>query len=237
VKLVNCLAFGNGYDFMFDVSSPMEFYNNVCFGRQEIGGGTESNNALGASSSKGWASAITGIGAADYEDLSETAAIAPRSADGSMPTGFARLRDGSRLIGAAKTGLVAPLPNIGIELFGSAFHNRTSNKDIGPYDKNPVTGGSQLLIDANARLSISVYPNPVQADAYIRFAVNSADDVQISLYNVQGQKVTDIASQPAVEGMEYFIPLNVNDELNSGIYILRLITSKGEQTQCKLIKK
>jgi hypothetical protein len=237
VKLVNCLAFGNGYDFMFNVSSPMEFYNNVCFGKQEIGGGTESHNALGASSNKGWANAITGISAADYVDLSETAAIAPRGADGSMPTGFARLKSGSPLIGAAKPGLVPPLPHAGVQLFGSALDPRPANEDAGPYDLTPKQATSTpLVIRPEAALYIRVYPNPVQAEAGIRFAVNRSSKVQISLYNLQGQKVKDIASQPVSAGAGYSLQADVS-HLLPGIYMLGLVSSEGEKTQSKLIIK
>jgi hypothetical protein len=232
VKLVNCLAFGNGYDYMFDVVSPMEFYNNVCFGKQEIGGGTESNNALGASSNKGWATAITGISATDYMDLSETAAAAPRGADGSMPTGFARLVEGSRLIGAAKPGLLAPLPNPGVELFGSALKPRVANKDIGPYDRNPSTA---IPPTNRTEAALSVYPNPVQSETNLKFAATETATVSIHLYDLQAKKVQDWNMQ-TIEGVEYSIPVNM-ENLPSGIYWVRLISSTGKQAQNKLIKK
>ncbi|MDR2806384.1 MAG: T9SS type A sorting domain-containing protein [Dysgonamonadaceae bacterium] len=235
VKVVNCLAFGNGYDFMFETASSMEFYNNVCFGKQEIEGGTQSNNALGASSSKGWADAITGISASDYVDLSETAAIAPRGADGSMPTGFARLKSGSPLIGAAKPGLVPPLPDMDVPLFGSALDTRYANRDIGPYDRNPSTDIPQVLINANAGLSLNVYPNPVQTEAYIKWSVSNATAVRVDLYNLQGKQVMNIASQAASGGIEYCLPLPAG-HLPSGVYLLRLTASSGEQAQAKLIK-
>jgi hypothetical protein len=237
VKLVNCLAYGNGYDFMFDVSSPMQFYNNVCFGGQEIGGGEQSNNALGAASSKGWSNAITGISAGDYIDLSETAAMAPRGADGSMPTGFARLKAGSPLIGAAKKGLVAPSPNIGLSLFGSALDPRPASGDIGPYDLTPGTvTSSQLIIRPEATLNVSVYPNPAQGEAHIRFAVSRPSDVRISLYGLQGQKVMDLPSMPALAGADYHVRVNTG-LLSPGVYLVKLVSSEGEKTQCKLIIK
>ncbi|MDR0412278.1 MAG: T9SS type A sorting domain-containing protein [Dysgonamonadaceae bacterium] len=235
VTLVNCLAFGNGYDFMFDVVSPMQFYNNVCFGGQEIGGGEQSNNALGAPNSKGWAGAITGISAADYEDLSEAAAMAPRGADGSMPTGFARPASNSRLIGAAKPGLVAPLPKPGVPLFGSALNPRPANRDIGPYDRYPGTVG-WTAADANDGLRLRVYPNPVETEASLRFTVSRSAEVRICLYGLQGQKVKDIASLPATAGSDYSVRIGA-ERLSPGIYLVELVSSEGEKIHSKLIKR
>lgn len=234
VKVVNSLAFNNGYDFMFETSSPMEFYNNVCFGKQEIAGGTESNNALGTASSKGWATAMTGIGSADYVDLSEEAAKAPRGTNGSLPTGFARLQPGSKMIGAAKTGLTAPLPNIGTDLFGSALIPRKASSDLGPIDTSISTSTPQLIINPETVLSLDIYPNPVLSDATIKFAVNQDTDISLSVYDMQGRKVIDAGLQKALQGIDYYIPVNTN-KLSSGIYIVTLKAGNIDK-QCKLVK-
>ncbi len=236
LKIVNCLAFGCGYDFMFEKSSSktMEFYNNACLGKQEIvSGSIESNNALASAISKGWSTALTGIGFSDYSDLSEDAAKAPRGIDGSLPKGFARLKEGSKLIGAAKQGMVAPLPEIGIQLFGTALTPRVANNDIGPYDLKTATSSRQILIDPEAKLNISIYPNPAKDNTTIRYAVNRQAEVTICVYDMQGRKVIDIRPGIASEGIEYHIPVDT-DYLSGGVYIVNL-QSGSEQTQCKLI--
>jgi hypothetical protein len=60
--------------------------------------------------------------AADYNSLLESAAKAPRQADGSLPTGFARLLTGSDLIDQGV--------NVGQPFAGSA-------PDLGPYEHQP----------------------------------------------------------------------------------------------------
>ncbi len=236
VKVVNCLAYDNGYDFMFEKSSSetMEFYNNVCIGKQEMASPfVESNNALGAAASKGWQTATTGIGKADYVDLSETAAMAPRGTDGSLPTGFARLKEGSKLTGKAKSGLVPPTPNIGIKLKGTTLAPRYANTDLGPYDLKTSTGISQLIINPEARLNISVYPNPVKSDATLKFAANQNAEVNILVYDLQGRKVMDLGKQQIIEGADYYITENF-EQLSAGIYMVKLIAG-NEKAQTKLV--
>lgn len=96
VKIYNCLSFGNGYNYMFEDSSAMEFKNNVSFGAKgaldhEIAkGSVEQNNS--------WNLTVT-ANAADFVTLSEDKAKEPRSADGSLPNnGFGRLVTSSDLI-------------------------------------------------------------------------------------------------------------------------------------------
>ena len=234
VLIVNCLAYDCGYDFMFEKSSskPMEFYNNVCLGKQEISGGTESNNALGSAMSKGWATAITGIGKSDYEDLSSTAAMAPRKTDGSMPSGFARLKNGSKLIGQAKE-MTAPIPNIGIELFGSALAPRNTNKDLGPYDSKISLSAPQIIISSGTATKLDIHPNPAQFEAIIKFSIEKDSEVILSVYDLQGRKMVPDTNISASSGIDYYEPVYVGN-LGAGIYVVKLHTNK-EALQTKLI--
>src|SRR5207249_11254090 len=70
---------------------------------------------------KSWNLSVS-ANAADYGDLSEEAASAPRNADGSLPAGFARLVSGSDLI---DKGI-----DVGTPYNGSA-------PDLGPYEFQP----------------------------------------------------------------------------------------------------
>lgn len=74
------------------------FKNNVGILRKATSPGnnfSEDNNPLQLNNT--WNLAVTAT-AADFGDLTETAAKAPRQADGSLPAGFARLVAGSDLI-------------------------------------------------------------------------------------------------------------------------------------------
>lgn len=99
----HCLAFSpgtSGYNYFFKggLNSGRQnvFKNNV--GIPRSGGGnldTGSNTPLEINNS--WNLAVT-ANSADYMDLAEAAAKAPRQPDGSLPAGFARLIAGSDLI-------------------------------------------------------------------------------------------------------------------------------------------
>lgn len=235
VKVVNSLAFGNGYDFMFETASDMEFYNNVCLGKLEIANGSESNNALTTSSSKGWLTAITGISASDYVDLSEDAAKAPRGEDGSLPEKFARLRESSNLIGGAKKGLIAPLPaEIGEnDVFGSALKPRRANKDIGPFDYNTSGEETQVIINPFVEFDLSIYPNPVSINATIKLGVKQDMQAAIAVYDLQGRIVLDLGHKVLSGGTETLIPLHT-EQLISGVYLVS-VTAGNEKLQRKLI--
>ena len=136
--LIGCLAFDNGYDFMFESGGSdanTAFYNNVCLGRQEICVGTDDYNAVNAAPSKnGWTShLLTGVSKDDYLSLDEEEALKPRSIDGSLPRRFGRLCSDSQLIdaGSASYGIPSSL------LSDFPFLARTSSgsaSDLGPYE-------------------------------------------------------------------------------------------------------
>ncbi|MDP4180579.1 MAG: right-handed parallel beta-helix repeat-containing protein [Bacillota bacterium] len=96
VIVYNCVSFGNGYNYMFEDSAPNEFKNNVSFACRgsldhEFATGTiEVNNS--------WNLNVKAE-AADFKNLTEDSAKAPRNPDGSLPDNdFSRLVSGSDLI-------------------------------------------------------------------------------------------------------------------------------------------
>lgn len=113
--IVNCLAFDNGYDYMFESGGSVtntHFYNNVCFGRQEISVGNDNYNAIVAPMSKlGWTNnLVTGFSRSDYQSLDEIDAMAPRRGDGSLPSRFARLMPSASLVDAGFDTPAAEIP-------------------------------------------------------------------------------------------------------------------------------
>lgn len=137
--LVGCLAFDNGYDYMFESGGSdanTAFYNNVCLGRQEICVGTYDYNALNTVPSKnGWSGhLVTGVSKDDFVSLDEEDAIKPRSIDGSLPRRFGRLASDSKLIDAGT--VVHDLPADLVRDF--PFLARTvagASRDLGPYER------------------------------------------------------------------------------------------------------
>ena len=143
--LVGCLAFDNGYDFMFESGGSETktfYYNNVCLGKQEIMVGTDDYNALAAPMSKnGWTNhLVTGASVDDYVTLDEDDALMPRDIKGGMPRRFGRLTADPEnpLINAGNAGLddvngvwaklVADFPFLQRTVTGTA-------RDLGPYER------------------------------------------------------------------------------------------------------
>lgn len=76
--------------------------------------------------------------------------------------------------------------------------------------------------------NISVYPNPFNAQFTISFSLQQFSPVNITLFNVTGEKVKDIIQQDFTAG-GHSIPVNVI-ELPSGIYFLRMNTNAAMKT-------
>lgn len=137
--LIGCLAFDNGYDFMFESggsSTNTLFYNNICLGRQEICVGSDDYNAVSAPMQKnGWTNhLVTGITKDDFLSLDEDDALLPRSIDGSLPRRFGRLASDSRMVDAGSTqydlpdDLLADFPFLRRTVTGT-------ERDLGPYER------------------------------------------------------------------------------------------------------
>lgn len=233
-KLVNCLAFGCGYDFMFEKSATnCEYYNNVCFGSIEIAGGLDSNNAMLSTSDKAWkTNVVRGFGASDYVSLSEDDAKAPRGADGSLPTKFARLKSANALV---DKGLPYYLPYanefpwLKQEIYGAA-------RDLGPYElqEGPIKTGLQVIMNLDAKLNLSVSPNPCTTEAVMKFSTENSGRASLFICNMNGQIISKAYEAQADAGAEYFIPVDVSD-LNSGIYMCRLVMGNTSKTSKMIV--
>jgi hypothetical protein len=112
--VVNCLGFSpgsSGYNYYFEGSlntgKTNIFENDAGIPRSGTSGNYSfDNNPIQINNS--WNLSVT-VNSADYGDITEAAAGAPRQADGSLPTGFARLVAGSDLIDKGSTS--APYSN------------------------------------------------------------------------------------------------------------------------------
>ena len=235
-KLVNCLSFGNGYDFMFETDGPdCEFYNNVCFGNIEIApGNTNSNNAMLSTSDKAWTNVIRGFGASDYVSLSEDDAKAPRGADGSLPSKFARLKSGSALIDKGLpyyTPYTSEFSFLAQPIYGAG-------RDLGPFElqEGDINTGLQVIMNMNAKLSLSVTPNPCINEAVVKFSTDNSGSARINICNLNGQIVLKAYEAPADSGVEYFIPVSVSS-LHNGVYLCQLVVGNTTKTSKMIVLK
>jgi hypothetical protein len=93
----------------------------------------------------------------------------------------------------------------------------------------------------NKSTSVSVYPNPFNPTTTISYSIPAAAAVELSIYNVKGQKVVTLVNQHQEAG-EYSAQWNGTDEQNnsvaSGVYFYQLSDDSGRSSvqKCLLLK-
>lgn len=218
--VVGGLAFDNGYDFMFESGggSNSEFYNNVCFGRQEILVGTESHNALGVTPNQGktfFNNVITDFSRSDYESLEEADAIAPRGEDGSLPPRFGRLRSGSKLVDAGKN-IAVPFTDEFTFLYQPIYGE---GRDLGPYElkEGTMSGSVQMILTAEKEDSISVRPSGRSNEIIATITSAESTDVTLDLYTLSGSHAASIYLGHVDPGTAVSFPVSV--DIHAGAYM------------------
>lgn len=223
--VIGGLAFDNGYDFMFESGggANSEFYNNVCFGRQEILVGTESHNALGGMTPQAGKTfvnnVVTQFSRSDYESLSEADALAPRGDDGSLPDKFGRLRSGSKLVDA---GIDKPVPYTDEfsfllqPIFGAS-------RDMGPYElrEGNMQSGIQAIMTHEVSDSFKVSTSRGR-ELVLGISVAEPDDVFVTVHSVTGVEKILVSTGRLESGVEYSIPL-ATDGLVPGVYVVTAV--------------
>jgi flagellar hook assembly protein FlgD len=84
------------------------------------------------------------------------------------------------------------------------------------------------------------YPNPFNPTTSISFSLPKEDDIELTIYNIKGQKVKTLYSGIAEEGKHTMIweGKNTNDKsVSSGIYFYKLKTGKNEISRKMLLLK
>ncbi len=228
VLLVNCLAFGCGYDFMFEKNSnDCEYYNNVCFGSIEIAAGSvNSNNAMLSTTSEAWANAIGGFTYNDYVSLTEADAKGARGVDGSLPKRFAHLKSGSTLIDKGINKIIpfkTEFPFLQQDIYGAA-------RDLGPYElAEGGLSGVQMLLNKNAGFDLQYSSN----SGSVHFSTGITGLAQIQVYSMNGRLVTSLWKNRVEAGAEYDLPLPM-EQLETGMYLCKL-TCGAQSKTCKLL--
>ena len=88
--------------------------------------------------------------------------------------------------------------------------------------------GSELSIPQNLYLSQN-YPNPFNPLSTIEYGVPNRSHINISLYDLNGRIIETMVNSVHREG--YYTLTLVSDNLNSGIYIVKIISSNESQTR------
>jgi len=219
---------------MFETASGVrEFYNNICFGKIEIASGaTQGKNASISSPTEGWTNNVcSNFTTADYLSLAESDAKLPRGTNGSMPTTFARLVNSSVLI---DKGDIVQNSNSELSDLGLPWTYAGVSPDLGPYEnKSKSAPASQIIINRNASLEVSAFPNPIADNGTLKFSVNYKAPVSIGIFTLQGKKISEVFTNVALPGIDYYEPMDVS-KLPNGVYVV-VLTAGGESSKCKLI--
>ncbi len=99
----------------------------------------------------------------------------------------------------------------------------------------------QHELPISSKTSLSCYPNPFNPNTTISYSIPAAATVELSIYNVKGQKVVTLVNQHQEAG-EYATPWNGTDSENnpvaSGVYFYRLSDDHGNNKvqKCLLLK-
>ena len=243
--LINCLAFDNSYDFMFESGgsdAKTFYYNNVCFGRQEACVGTDDYNALGTSLSKNaWTNhLVTSFSRSDYVSLAEADAIAPRRGDGSMPARFARLIQGSNLVDAGCDVPANITPNLAQLETDFPFLRSTvygTARDLGPYElvqEDSTPTATQQITAPDSKGSIAVLPGNNASEAVVRFSVpRDLKRAELTVFDLAGRVICRLPLTGLTEGMDYYQPLSLG--ALRGMAIVR-ISADGFALSAKLLR-
>lgn len=98
--------------------------------------------------------------------------------------------------------------------------------------------GGALLPD-KARLD-NAYPNPFNGSTQIEYSIPSLSHVEISIYDLLGQKVTTLVDRPVGSGDHRVEWKGVSDggsPVASGVYFCRLVTENASDTQKVILLK
>jgi hypothetical protein len=119
-----------------------------------------------------------------------------------------------------------------IALVPGEYHVYLNRNVVNPFViTTPIV---DTTVPGNA-LQVLVYPNPVAANSAIKVFIPENNNVQIDMWNAQGQKVTAIFAGTLTKG-NHIIPLSgKTDNLPAGIYLLKVQTNNNSRSVKVLI--
>ncbi len=110
---------------------------------------------------------------------------------------------------------------------------------INDQSSTPVSNPNQLELPASFALAQN-YPNPFNMETIIAYDLQTATDVELTVYNVLGQKVTTLVSSPQTAGKHTVAwdgTTASNTVVSSGVYFYRLTAGDFKETKKMLLVK
>jgi len=96
-----------------------------------------------------------------------------------------------------------------------------------------ASGVNDIVLDENRAKFVSIYPSPSNGESTIEFYVAEQGLVEITMFNLLGEQVGAIANEKFDAGT-HEVNLSAT-HLNSGNYIIKMITEAGVQDVAKII--
>lgn len=95
-------------------------------------------------------------------------------------------------------------------------------------EKKAVPGYFDSWRSCDGILSITnIFPNPVNINATVRFRLQEARRITITVHNLNGERLAILDPTPLLSAGEHELPLDFTGR-NIGVYLLALSTDKGE---------
>ena len=99
---------------------------------------------------------------------------------------------------------------------------------------NPVSVEDEKSVVDNYYIAQN-YPNPFNPSTRINFGLKKADNVEITVYNILGNKIATLVNEFKSAG-NHSVSFNASN-LSSGIYFYKIITNEFVQTKKMILEK
>jgi hypothetical protein len=131
-------------------------------------------------------------------------------------------------------GIEDPTQAIGIQdLYNGTYNVAAAQIQPGraiKYATTTSSGIEQGITRAALHLGLSVLPNPLSGNGFVRFSLPEPGPVSLKLYSADGRLVRTLLSSPAMTPGTYSVPIaNRHSSLviPRGVYFLKLETDSG----------
>jgi len=113
--------------------------------------------------------------------------------------------------------------------------------DLGAYEWNPTISNSDEVIDNICNFQLLNNPNPFNPETTISYSIPDNSNVELSIYNIKGQKVRTLVKDSIERGNHSIIWKGKNDSENSvssGVYFYKLdVNGKTKSVKkCLMLK-